>query len=100
MSAHNLNDVTASTPMRVSVPPHVVYRPFPHETVALNLETGKYHSLNTTAGRMLELLDQLGDTEQVAERLAAEYGVALEGVRQDLLDLCRDLAERKLVVLV
>jgi hypothetical protein len=97
MTAQNPNELTAA-PLRVRVPEHVVYRPFPHETVALNLETGKYHSLNTTAGRMLELLDQLGDTERVAERMADEYGIAMDEVRRDLLELCDDLAGRKLIV--
>jgi DNA-binding CsgD family transcriptional regulator len=43
---------------RVRVPQHVVHRAFPARTVVLNLETGKYHGLNPTAGRMLTALEQ------------------------------------------
>jgi hypothetical protein len=98
MTSHNRTNLVSS-PVKVSVPEHVVYRPFPQETVTLNLKTGTYYSLNTTAGRMLELLDQLGDTEEVARRLAPEYGVELDELRRDLVALCTDLAERNLVVL-
>ena len=41
-------------------PSHVVYRTFVTETVALNIETGQYHGLNATAGRMLEVLERGG----------------------------------------
>ena len=57
----------------VRVPANVVYRPFPAETVVLNLDTGTYHGLNNTGGRMLELLDQLGEVKQVAGVLQAEF---------------------------
>ena len=33
----------------------------------LNLESGRYHGLNPTAGRMLELLGELGEVDAVAE---------------------------------
>ena len=36
--------------LKVRVPRHVVHRDFPAQTVILNLETGKYHGLNPTAG--------------------------------------------------
>ena len=41
---------------RPAVPDHVVYREFVNETVVLNLETGTYHGLNPSGGRMLEAL--------------------------------------------
>jgi hypothetical protein len=82
---------------KARVPAHVVFRAFPHETVVLNLDTGKYHGLNPTAGRMLELLEQSETVEQAAVRLAAEYGRDDAEVRRDLYDLCRELRERGLL---
>jgi hypothetical protein len=79
------------------VPAHVVFRAFPHETVVLNLDTGKYHGLNPTAGRMLELLEQSETVEQAAARLAEEYGRDAAEIRRDLYDLCRELRERGLL---
>ncbi len=42
------------------MPAHVVYREFPAEVVLLNLQTGRYHGLNPTAGRMLRALEERG----------------------------------------
>ena len=48
----NLSD-QAIRASHVDVPAHVAQREFADETVALNLETGRYHGLNSTASRML-----------------------------------------------
>jgi hypothetical protein len=42
--------------LTVRVPEHVVYRKFAEETVALNLQTGRYHGLNPTAAAMVQAL--------------------------------------------
>jgi hypothetical protein len=81
----------------VAVPQHVVHRAFPTETVVLNLETGRYHGLNPVAGRMLEVLEQLGSVEATAARLAREFEQPLERIQQDLSQLCVDLRERGLI---
>jgi hypothetical protein len=82
------------------VPAHVVFRSFPHETVVLNLDTGKYHGLNPTAGRMLELLEKSETVDAAAALLAEEYGQDLETIRRDLYELCIDLIERGLLEVI
>jgi hypothetical protein len=82
---------------KVRVPDHVVYRSFPGETVALNLNTGRYHGLNPVAGRMIEALAATGAIERAATVLAAEYGQPQERIAADLRRLCDDLAERGLI---
>ena len=52
------------------VPAHAVYRAFPSETVVLNLNTGRYHGLNVTAGRMMEVLDASPCVREAVGRLA------------------------------
>ena len=74
-----------------SIPAHVVYRAFAAETVILNLETGKYHGLNRTGGRMLELLDRCGSVCEALKAFAAGQ------VEQDLRAFCRRLHERGLI---
>ncbi len=66
----------------------------------LNLRTGKYHGLNPTAGRMLEVLERSPTVRAAADELAQEYDV--EGVRieSDLLELCQGLLERGLIEIV
>lgn len=85
------------TDARYRVPDHVVHRSFPAETVVLNLQTGKYHGLNPTAGRMLETLDRLGSLDEATAVLAGEYGQPLDTVRTDLAAFCSDLIERGLI---
>jgi hypothetical protein len=82
---------------KVKVPQHVVYRSFPAETVVLNLETGRYHGLNATAGRMLEALEQAACVRDAVAALAADYEQDPSVVEQDLCTLCQSLLERGLI---
>ncbi len=81
----------------VKVPQHVVYRSFPAETVVLNLETGKYHGLNTTAGQMLEALEQAACVRDAAVTLSARYEQEQSAIERDLCELCQSLLERGLI---
>lgn len=82
---------------RARLPEHVVHRSFAAETVVLNLQTGKYHGLNPTAGRMLEVLESVETVGDAARQVADEYGQPPEEVEQDLCNLCEDLRERGLL---
>jgi hypothetical protein len=82
---------------KVKVPQHVVYRSFPAETVVLNLETGKYHGLNATAGQMLDALKQAACVRDAAATLSAHYAQDQSVIEQDLCELCQSLIERGLI---
>jgi hypothetical protein len=82
---------------RIRVPQNVVFRRFPAETVVLNLQTGKYHGLNPTAGRMLEVLAEAASVGEAVSLLSAEYERPAAGVERDVRDLCLALLERGLV---
>ncbi len=84
-------------PIRITIPDHVVFRTFVEETVVLNLETGTYHGLNRTGGRMLELLGELGELDAVTERIVEETGEARSLVATDLREFCDSLAEKRLI---
>jgi hypothetical protein len=81
----------------VRIPNHVVYRSFVQETVVLNLETGRYHGLNTTAGAMLAALDAAGSIRGALESLAETFPDACDRLEQDLLRFCEDATERGLI---
>ena len=101
------NDATSATPDTTSngrleagavrVPGHVVHRAFVDETVVLNLETGKYHGLNRTAGRMLEVLEQEGDLTLAAAALAEEFDKPQAEIEDDLRVFCSALVDRGLL---
>ena len=81
----------------VRVPNHVVFRSFPAETILLDLDTGTYHGLNHTGGRMLESLERLGEVRKVAEELAEDFQVPIARVQTDLCRFCQDLLDRGLI---
>ena len=97
MAGDRSGDDRALLGSRVRLPEHVVHRGFAAETVVLNLQTGKYHGLNPTAGRMLEVLESKDSVGQAAAEIASEYGQPIDQVEQDLCELCADLAERGLI---
>ena len=83
---------------RFAVPEHVVYRSFEAETLLLNLETGQYHGLNETGGRMIELLKSTDGTARDAiARLAEEYDVEFDDIAPDLVTFCAALEQRGLI---
>ena len=82
---------------RASIPAHVVYRTFAAETVILNLETGKYHGLNVTGGRMLELLDHCDSVAEAATTFARDFGRESADVERDVRAFCSRLVERGLI---
>jgi hypothetical protein len=81
----------------VSFPDHVIFRSFARETVALNLQTGKFHGLNVTAGRMVDLIQRSDRPRDAVAILAVEYGVDEDQVARDLADLLTLLLERELI---
>ena len=82
---------------RVRLAEYVVYRNFPTQTVVLNLQTGRYHGLNPTAGRMLATLVRAPSIAQAARLVAEHYGQPTADVEQHLCELCAELLERGLV---
>ena len=82
---------------RVTVPQHVVSRSFPAETVVLNLQSGTYHGLNPTGGRMLAALEHAPTVRAAAAAVAESYGETSATIERDLCELCDALAERGLI---
>src|SRR3954453_20839983 len=82
---------------KVKVPQSLVFRSFPTETVVLNLQTGKYHGLNPSAGKMLQALTEAASVREAAAAGAAEYDAPPETVEADVCDLCQSLLDRGLI---
>jgi hypothetical protein len=83
--------------LRLRVPPHVVYRAFPGQTVVLNLQTGQYHALNESAGTMFGILSRGESLAVAASRVADQYGIPEATAERDLARLCASLLERGLL---
>jgi hypothetical protein len=90
-------DAPAVLGARARVPDHVVYRSFVRETVVLNLQTGRYHGINPTGGRILDLLGADETLGAAAELLAAEYNRPLVDLERDVCQFCWELHDRGLI---
>jgi hypothetical protein len=99
MSPETIPDAVSLLASKIKVPQHVVYRSFPAETVVLNLQTGRYHGLNATAGGMLRALEQAASVHDAAVAVAAEYDQPRPVVERDMCTLCSVLLERGLIEL-
>jgi hypothetical protein len=99
MATHNTLEVGPILEAQVRLPQHVVYRTFVYETVVLNLETGKYHGLNRSAGRMLDVLAKTDTVGKAASELAKEFSRPVAEIERDLAAFCLQLQERGLIVL-
>jgi hypothetical protein len=84
---------------KIAIPRHVVYRRLPSETVVFNLQTGKYHGLNATAGSMLEALERASCLRDAAVAVAGEYAQPQAVVERDMCQLCDGLRPRGLIEL-
>jgi hypothetical protein len=82
---------------RVSVSGDVVYRELPMQTIVLNLQTGRYHGLNPSSGRMLSALGGGRSVAAAARAVADRYGEPQAHVERDLCELCAGLLERGVV---
>jgi hypothetical protein len=97
MSSNAIPDTASLPEARIKVPQHVVYRGFPAETVVLNLNTGRYHGLNVTAGHMLDALKQARSVRDAAVAVAERYEQPHAVVEKDMCELCQLLLDRGLV---
>ena len=97
MSIDSISEARTTLDTKIAIPQHVVSRSFVKETVVLNLDTGRYHGLNPTGGRMLEVLKEVPIVRDAAAKLAGEYGLPAEEVEGDLLRFCDELAGRGLI---
>lgn len=67
--------------------------------VAMDIETGKYYTLNTTGGRICELLDEPRTVAELCAILTDEFKITPEACRKEVIDFLSQLASRKIVVI-
>lgn len=75
-----------------------VHRRVGDTVTALNVRTGRYFTMNSTAGVMLAAVGDAPSIGAAAEQMAARYEADPARIEQDLLGLCRGLVERGLLV--
>ena len=83
---------------RVLIHDHVISRQLDGETVMLNLKTGMYFGLDSVATRVWTLIGDHHSLGAVFDVMLAEYDVAAETLRADLLKLVDQLVAKRLVL--
>jgi hypothetical protein len=79
--------------------PNVIYQTFDQEVVAVQLNTGSYHTLPGIAGEAFLLLGATGSTAQtVAAKLAAKYDAPVATIEQDVQIFIGQLLDQMMVV--
>jgi hypothetical protein len=89
--------MTLSPDMRVSVPSDVLINVIDGQAVLLNLKTERYFGLDEVGTEMWRALTSSDSIESACIALLAEYEVAPERLRTDLLDLAQKLIENGLL---
>jgi Coenzyme PQQ synthesis protein D (PqqD) len=82
---------------RVRVPDDVLISQLQEESVILNLDSERYFGLDDVGTRMLSVLSTSDSIEAAYESLLAEYDVDGHVLRQDLLALVENLAQKGIV---
>lgn len=85
----------------VAVRPHpdVVSQRVGHHVVLAHLLTNQIYSLNSTAARLWELLDEGHELSACLPKLLAEYDIGRSELEQDVAELIQDLAQLDLLVI-
>lgn len=68
-----------------------IFRQVDDFMIALNLECGKYFTMNEVASRMWAVLTAMNSVEETAAAIMAEYEVVADEVHKDLGQLIADL---------
>jgi hypothetical protein len=77
--------------------PSVIYEKFDDELVAINLDTGVYHSLAGAAADAFELLTQEATQEEVSAALAAKYVAPQDAIHRALTAFFEQLRKEGLI---
>ncbi len=82
----------------IEAAPDVLATDMGDETVLLSPQTGTYYGLNSVGQRILELVRQPRELDEVVRTLAAEYDVDRKMLEKDVLAFVQDLLKHGLVI--
>ena len=83
--------------MKLIISEQVLLQEIDDEVVLLDIESGRYFSLEAVGAQAWKYLVELGDTDEVLTRLLKDYAVDQETLTQDLNELYESLIEAGLV---
>jgi hypothetical protein len=84
---------------RITKRPEIVSGQIDNELIMMSIETGKYHTLNATAGRIWTLLDKPQTVSELCATLTGEFNIAPAVCQKEVLDFITQLQVREIVTL-
>jgi hypothetical protein len=90
--------MTSGAILSVVIPRHVMATTTGDSTVLLDLDRGRYFTLNAVAGRIWALLNDGAAAAELPRRIAEEYAVDVERARCDTESLIGELLAASLLV--
>ncbi len=80
--------------------PSVIYERFDDELVAINLNTGVYHSLTGVAADVFELLAEEATADEISEALARKYAATVSEIVEAVVPFLQQLQKEELIAVV
>lgn len=77
--------------MKVKLSDQALFKELDDGAIALNLQTGKYYSMNSVGRRMWTLLAEENSLKEVRNVIVSEYDASPERVDEDLKELIAGL---------
>jgi hypothetical protein len=77
--------------MKVKLSDQALFKELDEGAIALNLQTGKYYSMNSVGRRMWTLLAEENSLNEVRNVIVSEYDASPERVDEDLKELIAGL---------
>ena len=93
------NELILTINSAIMIPDQVMARAVGNETVILDLASGTYFGLDPVGARVWTLIGEGKSLAQACDVMVAELDVTRDVLEQDVLDLARDLVEKKLISL-
>ena len=84
--------------MKVTINPNVIFEELDGEAVLLHLDGGVYYKLNKSGTRVWELIQELGEIDDVRAALVEEFEIDSDTAGRDVHGLVQELRERNLLV--
>ena len=95
LSSNKMKLIQPSTRLRQSE--HILKQEAAGTSGRVNVEDGRYYSLEDVGGRAWDLCDGTRPVAEIADLLAAEFDAPAETILSDLLELLTDMANENLL---
>lgn len=81
----------------LNIPPDIIVQEIEDELVLLNLTNERYHALNATGRRFLQLAQASESFEVAVDQIIGEFSISRELAAGDLTRMLSELEDRSLV---